>query len=319
MVLPRVPFETNRHTVVDTDATKHHTPLLHIQEQKGPETPNMEIKGAASGQEHQETPSPVPGFVQVDEGIRGTRAAQRFTSNHSYDTSHEESPNAQGLAGIVDSVGSKVRQLARVLKQVEGMVSSLEVRMDGSTRERAALQSKNEHLIKTIKGLESDVRVAQRECRDAERKVAHIEDKVEDTERDVRRLDEEYKRLEESKASDSFQWDLLRIDLEKEVDVLRGMVRAREDRVARDAWMVSALQAKAGELESEITLLQKEKEIRVQNFSTQKAELAAVLDALAREQKHHAIARESVQSLENMTIELKDGMKELEVCVCIYE
>eukprot|EP00889_Picochlorum_renovo_P003076 jgi/Picre1/30106/NNA_005475.t1 len=39
------------------------------------------------------------------------------------------------------------------------------------------------------------------------------------------------------------------------------MVRVREDRVAHDARMLSALQAKVGELESEITQMKEEKDV----------------------------------------------------------
>ncbi|KAI8103614.1 hypothetical protein M9435_004949 [Picochlorum sp. BPE23] len=268
----------------------------------------MVTKGAVSEQEHQDTPPPKSAFVPVEKPIRETSAPQRYISNHHYD----ESMNVEGLAGIVDSVGSKVRQLARVLKQVEGMVSSVEMRMDGSMRERSTLQSKNDHLMKTVKGLENDVRLAQRECRDAERHVAHVQDKVEDTERDLRRLEEEYRRLEESKVSDSFHWDVLRVDLEKEVDALRAMVRVREDRVAHDARMLSALQAKVGELESEITQTKEEKDVLSQRYLAQKSELDTVLNALAQEQKDHAKSRDALQSLTATNADLNNAMREIE-------
>lgn len=318
MVLPTVSFETKRPLTVDTHAVKHHPTLLHIQEQNGPETPNTVTKGAVSERADHDTPPTESGFVPAEGAIQATGTPQRSMPNHIYDISHDESANGKGLAGIVDSVGSKVRQLARVLKQVEGTVSSLEMRMDGSVRERSALQSKNDHLMKKVKGLETDVRLAQRECRDAERHVAHVQDKMEDRERDLRRLEEEYKRLEESKVSDSFQWDLLRGDLEKEVDALRGMVRVREDRVAHDALMVSVLKVKTGELESEITLMRKENDSLAQRCSTQKAELDTVLNSLAQEQKDHAISRDALQSLTRTNADLKNAMREIEVCTLSF-
>jgi septal ring factor EnvC (AmiA/AmiB activator) len=82
--------------------------------------------------------------------------------------------------------------------------------------------------------------------------------------------------------------------------------------------MLSALQAKVGELESEITQMKEEKDVLSQRYLAQKSELDTVLNALAQEQKEHAKSRDALQSLTATNADLNNAMKEIEVCALSF-